>query len=436
MNAQRKERGVVIFVVLIAVVAMAAGLTAMLAGVRGQSESVRAIVARQEHRLAARSAAYAISAEIYQQRDLALAGRLPELGETEDVLRYEDAPAWHWKLEANDSGQVVEPFAARLDVNHVNGSVVRAFLESNDLDAGHLLGHRPMRSLGMIRHAVGQSDGDDVSHLLTISSSDPQLRTGAGNQTGFVGDARVVPGSNDSAPSGLSTEGAAFFERMSSGVMIPLARGEILAQLRQRAVPADEWDVLLDAFDLHDGKPEFGLVDLSHAPATILAGLPGIDDELAESLVDQRESLTTDDLAGLSWPVRDEILSVTEYVGVIDMLSTRSVQFGVRFAVVLDYDELDDDVSQPPTTRELWYEMVVDVAGDRPRAGYLRDVTSLSWQVQKQQAAAEDADEEAILATDKLQIEQPTEMVRERAPTEPGTALRTQWGRLGTGGAS
>ena len=57
-----KRRGVVIFVVLIAVVAMAAGLTAMLAGVRGQSESVRAIVARQEHRLAARSAAYAIAA--------------------------------------------------------------------------------------------------------------------------------------------------------------------------------------------------------------------------------------------------------------------------------------------------------------------------------------------------------------------------------------
>jgi hypothetical protein len=371
------RRGAVIFVVLIVTVALAVGLVSLLSGVRGQSNTVRAIVDRHEQRLAARSAAYAIAAEIYLQRDSALAGQLPSLKESEDVLRVENLLVWQWQLVVDEKGKYLEPFASRLDVNHVSESTLRTFLETNDVASDHVLSHKPFHSLGSIRHAVGKSSDNDVNRSLTISSLDPQLRSGSGNQIGYLGAERIAVGSGASTPSGLSAEGDAFFQTISTGEWVPASASQILLRFQALAIPEEEWDIFLDAFDFGQGEPSYGLIDLSHATARVLAAIPGIDDAIAASFVDHRDSLSDDDLSGLTWPVRSGLVGVENYAMAIDQLTSRSLQFGVRYSVQHgNYDSVLFE-SNNMDTRPCEYELVIDISGDRPRVGYLRDVSSL-----------------------------------------------------------
>ncbi len=431
------RRGAVIFVVLIAVVAMAAGLSALLSGVRGQSNAVRSIVTRHESRLAARSAAYAIAAELHRSREEAHLGQIPELPDNEDVLRYEDKQSWQWTIVSAD-GHSVEPFAARLDLNHAEDAVLEAFFQSNEIDSEHALSHRPIRSLGMARHAIAEAPENPVDQLVTISSLDPQLRSGAGGQSGFVGTPRMGVGAGGEPSSSLSPEGVALYESISSGDWQPAGLGEILTQLPLRSIPEEEWDILLDSFDMNDGRPSYGLVDLSHASANVLSALPGIDEEVAESLVDHRESLSDDDLSGLSWPVREGLMEIDDYTKAINFLTSRSLQYGVRFAVerdeeISESDQLtSDDLFEDITAAQ--YEMVVDLSGEQPRIGYLRDVTNLKWEV-KQPTTTEIPDPAAVFGDDAVELDLPADEMPESEGNDDSTSgSTTGWSRYGTGG--
>ncbi|GAB5495289.1 MAG: hypothetical protein Phyf2KO_03690 [Phycisphaerales bacterium] len=445
--------GFVIFVVLIAVLAMAAGLTAMLAGVRGQSDSIRALVHRQESRLAARSAALAIGAECESQLDEVLAGELPSLLESEDVLRFEEEPSWRWQIaDADDSWNGVEPLAARVDVNHSSNEVVTAVLGA-DAEASTFLEQRPYRTLGMIERELRDSE---LSAKFTVSSVDTALRSGAGGQSGESGRERITPGEGGDIPFGLSADGARLFDEVSGGTQKVLRRSDLLRLLNARSVPQEDWDILLDVFEYGIGEGNRGLIDLARAPESVLAALPGFDEETAGELVDHREGMTTHDLAGYSWPVREGVVELDEYLQCIDLLTTRSMQYLVRFTVYRDpNDSMNEtlaygieEVRNDPVYCS--YDMVIDLSGERASIAYLRDVTFESWATRRNDSSSSELspinaenDESSIqparvnaqLSSD---VQSSARVVDEGEPEDSampaGGIKAAEWGRYEAGG--
>lgn len=441
-----KRAGFVIFVVLITVIAMAAGLTALLSGVRGQSETVRAIVDRQESRFAARSAALAIGAEIEDQLDQILAGDMPKLVESDDVILYEDGSSWNWQVEmAGGEWSGIEPLGNLLDINHSKREVVAAVLQSGGESASNAT-HHALRTYGMIEQQV--VDPERLS-MFTVSSADPPLRTGAGGQQGATGQSRINPGEGGEAPSGLSADGIKLFNEIATGAITVSNRSELFRSLSR--VPTEDWDVLLDVFGFSDTSMSRGLIDISRAPESVIAALPGIDEENAALLVEYREGITAQDLSGLSWPVRYDVIELEDYMQCVDLLTTRSMQYRVRFKVdreiyesvnlSLGYESEEDQ--DPPVYGR--YDMVVDLSTTRARVAYLRDITFEPWVLRDSETPSfQSSDEETVteLPDDtgvfKSDIQPSTgrrnadNSVESDEPAEDGAGV--QWGRYPAGG--
>lgn len=382
------RRGLVLIAVLLVTVAMAAGLTAMLSGVRGQSEAVFAVVTRQEQRLAARSAAYAIAQELGEARDRILAGEEPGLAASESVIRVEGRDGWGWAIRQDEGSVQLDYLSGRVDVNAASDEVLSALLGN---EAEGIAEAKPIRTPGALRALFAQQDevlaGEDdggVIERLTLFSIDPQVRSGAGGPAGSRGTARVGVESGTSAPVGLSAEGAAFYAGIADGAWRPSSLGHMLRELQVRAIPEEDWDLLLDAVYVGSDEPRRGLIDLNHASEEVLAALPGMDETIAMAIVDRRESLSGEDRAGLSWPVREGVVDLDIYAGVIDLLTVRSLQLGVRFRVEREPEELgvNDEFNAPRLEGEfpaLEYYGIVDLAGSSPRFVYLREVTYEPW---------------------------------------------------------
>ncbi len=398
------RRGLVLIAVLLLTVALAAGLTAMLSGVRGQSEAVFSIAQRHEQRLAARSAAYAIAQELGAAREQILAGELPEIAANESVIRAEHRSGWGWSLGGDDGSGGLENLAGRLDVNVATDEMLAALLPH---DAEAVTAASPIRTPGALRqildheHDDAESENDSgLIERLTLFSIDPQLRSGAGGPAGSRGTPRIGIESGASTPIGLSVEGAALFDGIADGSWRPSSLGHILREASARGIPQEDWDLLLDAVYIENDKPRRGLIDLNHADETVLASLPGLDSVLAGAIVDRRESLSGEDRSGLSWPVRDGVVDLDTYAQLVDRLTVRSMQIGVRFRVVSEPEELgvNAEFNAPRLEAdlpEIEYHGVVDLSGTRPRFVYLRETTYESWEggVRLVKGAEEPSDE-------------------------------------------
>lgn len=385
--------GFVLIAVLLVTVAMAAGLTALLSGVRGQSDAVFAVVARHEQRLAARSAAYAMAEELGSMRDRALAGKSPEPAASAALIRYAEEPGWVWSVQADEGSSATRPMSAGVDVNEASEELLRAVLPD---DADKLIAARPIRTPGQLRALLGadaSEDGDGAMQdsMATLVSVDPQVRSGAGGPAGSRGSARVGVESGAPAPAGLSSEGAALFAAIADGTFRPSSLGHILREVWSRGVPAEDWDLLVDAVVIGEPGPRRGLIDLNHASEGVLAALPGMDDAKAAAVVDRRESLSVDERAGLAWPVREGVLDLDTYAGIVDMLTVRSMQVGVRFGVERESREIDVPTGVIEEVPSLRFEGIVDLSGTRPRFVYLRDVTYQPWEAGVREAVETEA---------------------------------------------
>lgn len=424
-------RGFVLIAVLLVTVAMAAGLTALLSGVRGQSDTVLAVVARQEHRLAARSAAYAMAAELGSLRDRAMAGEPLEPTSTASVIRHEDAAGWVWVIEANEGEELTRAMSAGVDVNGASDDLLKALIPET---ADAIIAARPIRTPGQLRTLIRPSTDDDAATevAVTLMSIDPQVRSGAGGPAGSLGSERVGVESGAPMPTGLSLDGATLFAAIADGTWRPSSLGHILREVQSRGIPADDWDQIVDSVVIGDALPRRGLIDVNHATEAVLAALPGMDAGKAAALVERRVQLSSDDRAGLTWPLREGVIDLDTYAGIVDMLTVRSMQIGVRFRVEREQREPVGDAAPEAAEVEpvLVFEGVVDLAGEEPRFVLFRDVSFLAWEAGEQEAPTETGNpEEVNTAQDEVEEASPTPEPSETREEE--AAPRLEAGSIG-----
>jgi hypothetical protein len=140
-----------------------------------------------------------------------------------------------------------------------------------------------------------------------------------------------------------------------------------------RALP-----IIIDAFTVVEGEYIQGLVDLNLASAEVLAAIPGISSEAAAQIVDARVRLSPDARQSALWPLAEKLLEASDMTLAIDYLTTRSCQW--RVIVEGGFVRADDrsgwqDLAADALEDRVVLEAVIDIASERPRVAYLREIT-------------------------------------------------------------
>jgi hypothetical protein len=107
-----------------------------------------------------------------------------------------------------------------------------------------------------------------------------------------------------------------------------------------------------------------GLVNVNTASANVLAALPEISDNTARQIVDLRDSITDEQKRTPAWLYVEGIVDAEGFRQVAPRLTSRSFQYRVR-SVGFAW----------PGGQFRVIEAVIDLAGERPRIMYLRDLT-------------------------------------------------------------
>ncbi|MBS3821830.1 MAG: hypothetical protein GVY16_07375 [Planctomycetes bacterium] len=107
-----------------------------------------------------------------------------------------------------------------------------------------------------------------------------------------------------------------------------------------------------------------GLVNVNTASANVLAALPEISDNTARQIVDLRDSIADEQKQTPAWLYAEGLLDADRFRQVAPRLTARSFQYRVR-SVGFAW----------PGGQFRVVEAVIDLAGERPRIMYLRDLT-------------------------------------------------------------
>ncbi|MEM7227868.1 MAG: helix-hairpin-helix domain-containing protein [Planctomycetota bacterium] len=163
--------------------------------------------------------------------------------------------------------------------------------------------------------------------------------------------------------------------------------GRIIQVMRFFDLDPDEWVEPVDALTTASDSTLYGRVNLNDAPIEVLRALPGIDDEAAAAIVDERESLTEEEQNTIVWPCLREIVPAEAFDELGGMLTTRCWAYRIQFEV----GEIDRESPTEELERPLRFEAVIDLASPRARLASLREITAL--EVARAVAPAEVLDE-------------------------------------------
>ena len=129
---------------------------------------------------------------------------------------------------------------------------------------------------------------------------------------------------------------------------------------------------LMDTFtaDTREFRP--GRVNINSAPANILVQIPGIDENLATTIITTRNSIPLENQSSLAWLLETDIMNIEQFKEVEPFLTARSFQFHIQ---VIGYGL--------PSGRFRTIEAVVDLIGTAPKIIYLRDLTKFAYHPRK-----------------------------------------------------
>jgi len=106
-----------------------------------------------------------------------------------------------------------------------------------------------------------------------------------------------------------------------------------------------------------------GLININTASAQVLATVPGLDGGLASEIIGARNAIPPDRQANIAWLFTEKLVDAEQFREIGRHLTARSRHFSLRAAGFGNQGQY------------RIIEAIIDLAGDRPRIIYLRDVS-------------------------------------------------------------
>lgn len=416
------RRGAVLLVVLVIVALAVVVGGAVLEASRVEAASNAAALRSTQARALAWSGVQGLMAELASQRDAILRGDEPRIT-TEWTLYGEDGPVRGIvRLLPLDPAGVrhIESESAKLDVNSATAAML-ALVPGLDAEiAGRIEEARRRRPFGsldelatiegitldMLFGGVGGDiefvDSDErgpvsgspsvdlpdsgLASWLTVFSFDPNIQAGIGQEGDTSrGDLRVnlAGGWSDDLEAGVTKR---FGADVANGVRNIMRQGtsfkrdgDIVAALRRFNVPPSDWTGILDCFTTVADPYRIGRIDVNLASPEVLACVPGLDETSATAIVDTRDRLDAETRLDVAWPVIEGLVEPAAFEQAVDHLTTQSAQWRARIETgILDTSGGWEVAPGDEVLRDrMVMEVVIDIASQRPRVAYLRDVTML-----------------------------------------------------------
>lgn len=196
---------------------------------------------------------------------------------------------------------------------------------------------------------------------LTLFARDPNVKQD--------GSARLVWSSASPGDVRQRLSAAGMAEPAYERLQVLRARGTQVSSLAElvRFPEIDEAaaKILLEEVTVVDSPVIPGRINVNTAAREVLAGLPGLEPEDVDAILAARGDAQAD-LASPAWLLR--VLPRLKFMGVVDLVTTRSEQFTVQVVVLLDGS---------PQFRRV--EALVDRSVTPMRVLYRRDLTALGF---------------------------------------------------------
>lgn len=437
----RSRRGLVLLAVLLVIVLAAMIGSTLLVTVDAERSSAETTLRRTQSRANAWSGVQYVMAQLADQREKLLAGEAPEVGNERVLYEEEGGRRAVVRLVPARGGAYLASETGKVDVNHASKEMLTA-LEGigTPARAQKIIDARPFTSVeelvrvdgmaadvlyGFVDMPIGLEAMDaggeaagagrpteprrggasdrapeaSLIDLLTVFSFDPNIQAGI-ESPDKRGKLRVnlnVPWSDRFERAvedqwGKEAVGVAkgLFDQ---GLQFRTDR-EMLQNLRKLGV--DDPEILrgiLDAVTTSNDMYRLGRIDILTAPVEVIATLPGIDHGRALEIVDRRDRLSEEVRLSSMWLVQEGILTLDEYGALVDLVTTRSLQWRVRVEAGFEGPALYERVAGvgesvleglAEATRDesvlsdrVVYDAVIDVSSERPRVAYLREVSML-----------------------------------------------------------
>jgi DNA uptake protein ComE-like DNA-binding protein len=417
-----RSRPALILIAVLVVVSLAA-LTGASATYMAQAEvqSASGSLRRVQSRALAWSGVQAVMAELAEQREAILRGEPAQLTQEWELFADSSGRRAVVRIVPGISGEPLASEQSRLDLNLATAEMLIAAGFDEQIAAAIVAARdrQPLESVAELlgiegitpeilfgegwedpassdesglradRAATGELFGagpaPSLADMLTVFSFDPNVQAGLGpggdahrgrlrinintpwsDRLGRAVEERFGKPAADAA--GAIMRGGTKIETL--GALIQLAS---LNNADSRILP-----ILLDTFTVVNAEYLRGVVDMNTAPAEVLACIPGISSDAAAQIVEARSQISLDSRQSILWPLTEGILGSSEMGRAADYLTTRSCQWRVvvegGFIPAGDrssWEDLGTDALQD----RIVLEAVIDIASERPRVAYLRDVT-------------------------------------------------------------
>jgi len=131
-------------------------------------------------------------------------------------------------------------------------------------------------------------------------------------------------------------------------------------------VGKEELSRVLDLFTGSSAAGFEGLINVNTASIAALQTVPGIDEALAEAILSTRRSISPEHRTTIAWIYQEGLVDAALFKQIAPFLTARAVQFSCH---VVGYGV--------PSGRYRVLDVLIDLAGGKPRLAYLRDLTRL-----------------------------------------------------------
>ncbi len=464
-----KRRGFVLVATVVVVAAAILVATGAIFAARATTVNARASDSDRRLRMAALDGVALVADALHNARADVLAGKTPTIeslllvaGEDLDRIEVLAMPLFH--------GEFVQSEGAKLALEEVSSemmqSLVRDQADAVVQLAERIVAARPLpsidgcaaladegtqlralrvvmgalRELGEREQANEQGDVDEALPLMGLLTAHarealvaidgaPRLDIVAATQDSISDESG---GSSASAPptAALAQFDESEREALENAAKSSIERADdnsIARELIARGVSLARVDELLNQCTTYAGSTAPSRVDIVRADERVLAAIPGIGADKAARIIDLRDTLDEHERRGTSWLVSRRVLSAEEYGAVAGRISFRSTAW--RFRVEARHelgasaDENTSESSDSGDSRDssatdsqdstssravVAFDCIVDVAGDRPRVVFLRDVSMLPTARLLAAALAESTAQNSTIASESADETEPS----------------------------